>query len=235
MRAARPPSLPVLIGSGLTPENAATLAPLCDGAIVGTSLPSGRPHRDRVVLGAGDASGARGTCRALDTHGVSETPPTTSAERVSLKRLTRGSRPLSRSSQATCSARGLLHPGELAMIAQHQWPGALHLGAVRCHYALWCPHAGRDVPHAPRTQGDVPRPQGGSARSGDSSWVWLELWVSGPGAVARIAIVFSEFMQRVVVNVGDRAGVVGHVQRHRLLCGNQPGRGDVGWARAGDW
>lgn len=49
LRAARAASLPVLIGSGLTPENAATLAPLCDGAIVGTSLRSGRTHRDRVV------------------------------------------------------------------------------------------------------------------------------------------------------------------------------------------
>lgn len=49
LRDAHATSLPVLIGSGLTPENAHTLAPLCDGAIVGTSLRSGRTHSDRVV------------------------------------------------------------------------------------------------------------------------------------------------------------------------------------------
>lgn len=49
LREAHATSLPVLIGSGLTPENAHTLAPLCDGAIVGTSLRSGRAHSDRVV------------------------------------------------------------------------------------------------------------------------------------------------------------------------------------------
>lgn len=49
LREAHATSLPVLIGSGLTPENAHTLAPLCDGAIVGTSLRSGRTHSDRVV------------------------------------------------------------------------------------------------------------------------------------------------------------------------------------------
>ena len=49
LREAHATSLPVLIGSGLTPENAHTLAPLCDGAIVGTSLRSGRTHSDHVV------------------------------------------------------------------------------------------------------------------------------------------------------------------------------------------
>lgn len=49
LREAHATSLPVLIGSGLTPENAPLLAPLCDGAIVGTSLRSGRTHSDRVV------------------------------------------------------------------------------------------------------------------------------------------------------------------------------------------
>lgn len=49
LREAHATSLPVLIGSGLTPENAHVLAPLCDGAIVGTSLRSGRTHSDRVV------------------------------------------------------------------------------------------------------------------------------------------------------------------------------------------
>ena len=49
LRAARAGALPVLIGSGLTPENAGALVPLADGAIVGTSLRSGRTARDRVV------------------------------------------------------------------------------------------------------------------------------------------------------------------------------------------
>ena len=49
LRDARAGALPVLIGSGLTPENAAELFPLADGAIVGTSLRSGRQAHDRVV------------------------------------------------------------------------------------------------------------------------------------------------------------------------------------------
>lgn len=49
LRAARAGSLPILIGSGLTPENATELIPLADGAIVGTSLRSGRTATDRVV------------------------------------------------------------------------------------------------------------------------------------------------------------------------------------------
>ena len=49
LREARASTLPILIGSGLTPENAAALMPLADGAIVGTSLRSGRSASDRVV------------------------------------------------------------------------------------------------------------------------------------------------------------------------------------------
>ena len=49
LQAAHASSLPVLIGSGLTPENAPALMPFADGAIVGTSLRSGRHHSDRVV------------------------------------------------------------------------------------------------------------------------------------------------------------------------------------------
>ncbi len=49
LRAARAGTLPVLIGSGLTPENAPLLMPLAHGAIVGTSLRSGREASDRVV------------------------------------------------------------------------------------------------------------------------------------------------------------------------------------------
>jgi membrane complex biogenesis BtpA family protein len=47
--AARAGGLPVLIGSGLSPANAAELGPLADGYIVGTSLRSGRQATDRVV------------------------------------------------------------------------------------------------------------------------------------------------------------------------------------------
>jgi len=50
LRAASAGALPVLIGSGLTPENAPHLMPLADGAIVGTSMRSGREATDRVVL-----------------------------------------------------------------------------------------------------------------------------------------------------------------------------------------
>ena len=49
LRAARAGALPVIIGSGLTPENAGQLMPFADGAIVGTSLRSGRTANDRVV------------------------------------------------------------------------------------------------------------------------------------------------------------------------------------------
>jgi hypothetical protein len=49
LRAARAGALPILIGSGLTPENAPALMPLADGAIVGTALRSGRTAADRVV------------------------------------------------------------------------------------------------------------------------------------------------------------------------------------------
>jgi len=49
LRDARGP-LPVLIGSGLDPTNAATLVPLADGAIVGTSLRSGRGPTDHVIF-----------------------------------------------------------------------------------------------------------------------------------------------------------------------------------------
>ena len=48
--AAREGPLPILIGSGLDPMNAGRLFPLSDGAIVGTSLRSGRQASDRVVL-----------------------------------------------------------------------------------------------------------------------------------------------------------------------------------------
>lgn len=50
LREARAGGLPVLIGSGLSPANAADLVPHADGFIVGTSMRSGRTAADRVVL-----------------------------------------------------------------------------------------------------------------------------------------------------------------------------------------
>jgi membrane complex biogenesis BtpA family protein len=50
LRDARAGGLPVLIGSGLSPANAAHLVPHADGFIVGTSMRSGRTAVDRVVL-----------------------------------------------------------------------------------------------------------------------------------------------------------------------------------------
>jgi hypothetical protein len=49
LRSARDGGVPVLIGSGLSPANAAELAPNADGYIVGTSLRSGREATDHVV------------------------------------------------------------------------------------------------------------------------------------------------------------------------------------------
>ena len=49
LEAARAGGVPVLIGSGLTADTAAALAPLADGFIVGTSLRGGRLATDRVA------------------------------------------------------------------------------------------------------------------------------------------------------------------------------------------
>ena len=47
--AERAGALPVIIGTGLTPENAAQLMPHADGAFVGTSLRGGRMASDRMA------------------------------------------------------------------------------------------------------------------------------------------------------------------------------------------
>jgi membrane complex biogenesis BtpA family protein len=49
LRDARVGETPILIGSGLTPDNAATLLPLANGAIVGTFVRSGPDSSDRIV------------------------------------------------------------------------------------------------------------------------------------------------------------------------------------------
>jgi membrane complex biogenesis BtpA family protein len=55
LHAARAGGLPVLIGSGLSPENTASLVPHADGFIVGTSMRGGRTATDRVVRGRVEA------------------------------------------------------------------------------------------------------------------------------------------------------------------------------------
>jgi membrane complex biogenesis BtpA family protein len=57
---------PVWIGSGLTPENAAALWPLCDGAIVGTAVKRGGDVRAPV-----DVARVRALRAALDAAGGS--------------------------------------------------------------------------------------------------------------------------------------------------------------------
>ncbi|MCC6929096.1 MAG: amino acid permease [Gemmatimonadaceae bacterium] len=89
-------------------------------------------------------------------------------------------------------------PGELAAVAQHPWQ--VHFiwalcGLITLCGALTLAELCRLLPHAGATYHVL--------REGYSPlWgfvlVWMELWVSGPGSVAGIAIAFGEFMQRVV-------------------------------------
>jgi membrane complex biogenesis BtpA family protein len=60
-------SLPILIGSGLTPENCPRLFPHCDGAIVGTALRSGPAPHDRV-----DENRVRALVRAIPGRGTTD-------------------------------------------------------------------------------------------------------------------------------------------------------------------
>ena len=55
LKDARAGGLPVLIGSGLGPDNAANLVAHADGFIVGTSMRGGRTATDRVVRGRVEA------------------------------------------------------------------------------------------------------------------------------------------------------------------------------------
>ena len=50
MRAAREavPNTPILVGSGVDPDQCASLAPLCDGLIVGTWIKHGGDWRNPV-------------------------------------------------------------------------------------------------------------------------------------------------------------------------------------------
>ena len=89
-------------------------------------------------------------------------------------------------------------PGELAAVTQHPWQ--VHFIWALCGLITLC---------GALTLAELCRllPQAGATyhvlREGFGPFwgfllVWMELWVSGPGAVAGIAIVFGEFMQRVV-------------------------------------
>lgn len=89
-------------------------------------------------------------------------------------------------------------PGELAAFAQHPWQ--VHFIWALCGLITLC---------GALTFAELCRllPQAGASyhilREGFGPiWgfllVWMELWVSGPGSVAGIAIVFGEFMQRAL-------------------------------------
>lgn len=89
-------------------------------------------------------------------------------------------------------------PGELAAVTHHPWQ--VHFIWALCGLITLC---------GALTLAELCRllPQAGATyhvlREGFGPFwgfllVWMELWVSGPGAVAGIAIVFGEFMQRVV-------------------------------------
>lgn len=91
-------------------------------------------------------------------------------------------------------------PGELAAVAQHPWP--VHFiwalcGLITLCGALTLAELCRLLPHAGASY-HVLREAFGSLYG--FVLVWMELWVSGPGSVAGIAIAFGEFMHRVAGN-----------------------------------
>ena len=89
-------------------------------------------------------------------------------------------------------------PGELAAVTQHPWQ--VHFiwalcGLITLCGALTLAELCRLLPQAGATYHVL---RAGFGPFWGFLLVWMELWVSGPGAVAGIAIVFGEFMQRVV-------------------------------------
>jgi APA family basic amino acid/polyamine antiporter len=89
-------------------------------------------------------------------------------------------------------------PGELAAVAQHPWQ--VHFiwalcGLITLCGALTLAELCRILPHAGATYHIL---REGFGPLWGFLLVWMELWVSGPGSIAGIAIVFGEFAQRVL-------------------------------------
>lgn len=89
-------------------------------------------------------------------------------------------------------------PGELAAFAQHPWQ--VHFiwalcGVITLCGALTFAELCRLLPHAGASYHIL---REGFGPLWGFLLVWMELWVSGPGSVAGIAIVFGEFMQRAL-------------------------------------
>jgi basic amino acid/polyamine antiporter, APA family len=95
-------------------------------------------------------------------------------------------------------------PGELAAVAQHPWQ--VHFiwalcGLITLCGALTLAELCRLLPHAGATYHIL---REGFGPLWGFLLVWMELWVSGPGSIAGIAIVFGEFAQRVL---GDQTAI----------------------------
>jgi APA family basic amino acid/polyamine antiporter len=93
-------------------------------------------------------------------------------------------------------------PGELAAVAENNWQVYLFwglCGAITLCGALTLAELASLLPHAGATYHIIREGFGGF-------WaflnVWIQMWVSGPGSVAGIAIVFGEFFIRLL---GDAA------------------------------
>ena len=115
---------------------------------------------------------------------MSETPPTTSAERVSLKRQLGLAAVVALVAGNMLGSGVFFTPGELAAVAQHPWQ--VHFiwalcGVITLCGALTLAEMCRMLPHAGATYHVLKE---GFGPLWGFLLVWLELWVSGPGAVA---------------------------------------------------
>ena len=93
-------------------------------------------------------------------------------------------------------------PGELAAVAQHPWQ--VHFiwalsGVITLCGALTLAELCSLLPQAGASYHII---REGFGPFWGFLQVWLELWVTGPGAIAGIAIVFGEFMHRVAGGLG---------------------------------